>query len=82
MGRGLPVDATVTPAASFKIAQLKGALQANRLPVTDRGYASYRLLADILAAGSSFVARLRGDAAFRGAERRRRPPPPPGWCGT
>jgi hypothetical protein len=44
-------------------------VQANRLYVMDRGYASYRLLADILAAGSSFVARLRGDAAFRGTER-------------
>lgn len=68
VGRGIPVDATVTPAASSEIAQLRGALQANRLYVTDRGYASYRLLADILAAGSSFVARLRGDAVFRGTE--------------
>ncbi len=69
VGRGIPIDATVTPAASSEIAQLQGALQAGRLYVTDRGYASYRLLADILAAGSSFVARLRGDAAYRGAER-------------
>lgn len=69
VGRGIPVDATVTPAASSEVAQLRGAMQANRLYVIDRGYASYRLLADILAAGSSFVARLRGDAAFRGTER-------------
>jgi hypothetical protein len=69
VARGLPVDATVTPAASSEIAQLKGALQAGRVYVTDRGYASYRLLADILAAGSSFVARLRAGAAYRGAER-------------
>lgn len=69
VGRGIPVDATVTPAATSEIAQLKGALRAGRLYVTDRGYASYRLLADILAAGSSFVARLRGDAAFHGPER-------------
>lgn len=68
VGRGIPVDATVTRAASSEIAQLKGTLQAGRLYVTDRGYASYRLLADIVAAGSSFVARLPATAVLRDAE--------------
>ena len=68
VGRGIPVDATVTPAASSEIAQLKGTLMAGRLYVTDRGYASYRLLADIIAAGSSFVTRLQADTTLRDAE--------------
>jgi hypothetical protein len=68
VGRGIPVEGTVTPAASSEIAQLKGTLQAGRLYVTDRGYASYSLMADIIAKGSSFVTRLRADSIFRDAE--------------
>lgn len=68
VGRGIPVDGTVTPAADSEVAQLKGALQPGRLYVTDRGYASYGLMADIIAKGSSFITRLRADAVLRNAE--------------
>ena len=68
VGRGIPVDATITPAASSEIAQLKGALQAGRLYVTDRGYASHNLMAAIIAKGSSFVTRLRADSILRDAQ--------------
>lgn len=74
VARSLPVDATVTPAATSEITQFKTRLQPGRLYVTDRGYASYRLLGDILAAGSSFVARLKQDAVFSLVEER--PPGP------
>jgi len=70
VGRAVPVDATITPAATSEITQFKTRLQPGRLYVTDRGYASYRLLGDILAAGSSFVARLKQDAVFTLAEER------------
>lgn len=70
VGRAVPVEATITPAAESEITQLKGTLQAGRVYVTDRGYASYRLLTAILAAGSSFVARLKQDAVFQVAEER------------
>jgi hypothetical protein len=70
VARGVPVDATVTPAQAAEATQLRQALRPGRLYVLDRGYASYALLADILAAGSSFVARLRDDAAFRVSEDR------------
>jgi len=70
VGRAVPVEATITSAATSEITQLKGTLQAGRLYVTDRGYSSYRLLADILAAGSSFVARLKQDAVFQVDEER------------
>lgn len=68
VGRGIPVDGTVTAAASSEIAQLKGTLQPGRLYVTDRGYASYSLMAAIIAKGSSFVTRLRADSIIRDAE--------------
>lgn len=70
VGRAVPVDATVTPAATSEITQFKTRLQPGRLYVTDRGYASYRLLSDILAADSSFVARLKQDAVFTLTEER------------
>lgn len=68
VGRGVPVAAHVTPAASSEIAAFQAALQPGRLYVTDRGYASYKLLAAIRAAGSSFVARLSNDARFDGED--------------
>src|SRR5262245_33173446 len=62
--KGVPVQAVLTPAAGSEVAQLGKALQAGRLYVQDRGYACYGLLGQILRAGSSFLARLKGDAAF------------------
>jgi hypothetical protein len=62
--KGVPVDATLTPAACSEPGQLRAMLQAGRLYVLDRGYAGYGLFADILQAGSSFLGRLQEDAAF------------------
>jgi Transposase DDE domain len=67
---GVPVDATVTPGACSEPAQLRAMLQPDRLYVIDRGYAGYQLFADILAAGSSFIGRLKEDAAFTVQEER------------
>ena len=62
--KGVPVQATLTPAACSEIAQLEKTLEAGRLYVQDRGYAAYGLLGNILRAGSSFLVRLKEDAAF------------------
>ena len=66
----VPVDATVTPAACSEPDQLRVMLQAGRLYVIDRGYAGYELFADILRAQSSFVGRLKEDAAYTVQEER------------
>jgi Transposase DDE domain len=62
--KGVPRKAALTPAACSEVAELGKALEPGRLYVQDRGYASYRLLGDILRAGSSFIARLKEGAAF------------------
>jgi hypothetical protein len=71
--KGVPVDATLTPAACSEPEQLRAMLQADRLYVTDRGYADYQLLRDILDAGASFVARVKDNTAFIVAQERPRP---------
>jgi Transposase DDE domain len=68
--KGVPVDATLTPAACSEPGQLRAMLQPGRLYVTDRGYADYQLFRDILDAGSSFVARVKDNAAFTALEER------------
>jgi hypothetical protein len=68
--KGVPRDATVTAAASSEPDQLRAALVAGRLYVIDRGYASYQVFRDILDAGSSFLGRLKEDAAFTVQEER------------
>jgi hypothetical protein len=68
--KGVPCDATVTAAASSELTQLQAGLQAGRLYVIDRGYAGYWLFRSILDAGSSFIGRLKEDAAFRVLEER------------
>jgi hypothetical protein len=65
VARGVPVAAAVTAGNEPEVACLRARLQAGRLYVLDRGYAAYRLLGDILAAGSSFVVRLHENAAYR-----------------
>src|SRR5262249_7913372 len=62
--KGVPVRASLTEAACSEVEQMEQALQAGLLYVQDRGYACYRLLGEILHAGSSFIARLKEDAAF------------------
>lgn len=68
--KGVPVDATVTPAACSEIEQLQRTLQSGRLYVVDRGYASYQLFRDMLDAGSSFIGRVKDNTAFTVAEER------------
>jgi Transposase DDE domain len=62
--KAVPCDATVTPGASCEPAQLQALLQAGRLYVLDRGYASYDLFRDVVQAGSSLVARVKDTTAF------------------
>lgn len=68
--KGVPADATLTPAACSETEQLRAMLQGGRLYVLDRGYASYQLFAAILRAGSSFVGRVQEDTAFGGTQER------------
>jgi Transposase DDE domain len=68
--RGVPVETTVTPANSSETAQLRATLQPGRLYVIDRGYADYQLFQDIIDADSSFVGRLRDNAAWEVVEER------------
>jgi hypothetical protein len=68
--KGVPVDATLTPAACSEPDQLRAMLQSGRLYVLDRGYADYQLFRDIREAGSSFVARVKDSTAFTTAEER------------
>ena len=65
-----PADATVTHGNGDERTVLRENLSAGKLYVTDRGYADYGLLAEILDAGSSFVSRLRHDAAYEVLEER------------
>ncbi len=62
--KGVPVDATLTPAACSEGAALAEALQPGRLYVLDRGYADYELFAQIVAAKSSLIARVKDNTAF------------------
>jgi hypothetical protein len=57
--KNVPVDATVSPGKGSEPARLTDSLQSERLYVIDGGYFQYELLARILAAGSSFVARVQ-----------------------
>src|SRR5262245_32792706 len=68
--KGVPAEATLTPAASSEPEQLRITLQPDRLYVLDRGYASYQLFRDILDARSSFVARVKDNTVFAVAEER------------
>ena len=62
--KGVPADATLTPAACSEPAQLQAMLQPGRLYVTDRGYASFKLFDAIVKAGSSFVGRVKDNVRF------------------
>jgi hypothetical protein len=62
--KGVPVDATLTPAACSEGAALADALQPGRLYVLDRGYADYGLFAEVIKAKSSLVARVKDNTAF------------------
>jgi len=62
--KGVPADATITPAASSEHTQLRAMLQPGRLYVLDRGYAGYELFRNVLDADSSLVARVKDNTAF------------------
>lgn len=68
--KGVPCDATLTPAACSEPKQLREMLQKERLYVLDRGYASYELFAQIVDAGSSLVARVKTSTAYAIQEER------------
>jgi hypothetical protein len=68
--KGVPCQATLTPAACSEAAELAQTLQPGRLYVLDRGYASYELFAQIVQAKSSLVARVKDSTAFVPLEER------------
>jgi hypothetical protein len=59
-----PRDASITHASGSETAQLRAMLQPNRLYVIDRGYLSHELYGEIIAAGSSFIGRIKDNAAY------------------
>lgn len=65
-----PIDASVTAASASEKTELRKKLEPDRLYVTDAGYAQYKLFADIIEAGSSFVCRIRDDAVREVIEER------------
>jgi hypothetical protein len=68
--KGVPADATLTPAACSEPAALAAAVQPGRLYVLDRGYADYQLFATIVGANSSLIARVKDNTAFEVQEER------------
>ena len=68
--KSVPVDAVISPAACSEPKHLIENLAAHRLYVTDGGYFQYDLLAAILQAGSSFVARVNPQMAYYAQEER------------
>jgi IS4 transposase len=68
--RGLPGEVALTDGQASESRQLRATLQAGRFYLLDRGYQQYQLLADILAAGSEFVVRLRQSATAETLEER------------
>jgi hypothetical protein len=68
--KGVPCQATLTPAACSETAELAQTLQPGRLYVLDRGYASYELFAQIVQAKSSLVARVKDSTVFVPREER------------
>ncbi len=57
-----PIDVSLTAARASEKTELRKKLQPGRLYVMDAGYAQYKLFADIIDVGSSFVCRIRDDA--------------------
>ena len=60
-----PTSARISDGYACEKADLQARLEPGRLYVLDRGYAKYALLEQIVEAGSSFVCRVRDDAAAR-----------------
>lgn len=68
--KGVPGDATITPAACSEPATLTAMLEPGKLYVCDRGYASFELFRSILDIGSSFIVRVKDDIALHIQEER------------
>jgi len=63
--KGVPADVTVTHGSGSEREQLRQMLQSGRLYVVDRGYADYQLFQDMVDAGSSLIARVQDNVAYR-----------------
>lgn len=68
--KGIPIDASITPAASSEPGELKAMLQPGRLYVLDRGYAGFGLMRSIVDAHSSFIVRVKDNLAYTIREER------------
>jgi hypothetical protein len=72
--RGLPVRIDVTGAGNHgdadERAVLRATLQADRCYVLDRGYAQFALFNAVVAAGSSYVCRVRDNSVYDVVEQR------------
>jgi len=68
--KGVPGDVALSPAACSEPAALTSMLEAGRLYVCDRGYASFGLFRRILDAGSSFIIRMKDDISLHVQEER------------
>ena len=68
--KGVPGDAALSPAAYSEPAALTSMLEAGRLYVCDRGYASFELFRSILDAKSSLIVRVKDDIAVSVKEER------------
>jgi hypothetical protein len=67
---GLPEQVSLTDGQASETQQLRQRLTAHCLYIEDRGFQDYQLCADILAAGSDFVVRLRKSASTQILEER------------
>ncbi len=63
--KGVPVDIEVTDANANEKTALAAKLQPNRVYVTDRGYAKFELLQEIMNMKSSFVCRIRDNSVYK-----------------
>jgi hypothetical protein len=73
--RGIPTRIDVTPNGGGEYderAVLESTIESDRLYVTDRGYAKFLLFNKIVAAGSSYVCRLRDNSVWTTVEERYR----------
>ena len=62
--KGVPVEATVTHGLDGERAELVKTLESNRIYVLDRGYVSYELYSQIIAANSSVIGRVQDNVAY------------------
>jgi Transposase DDE domain len=68
--KGVPIEASVTRGDVSEKSEFRAKLQKGKIYVMDRLYAEYSLFRDILNAGSSFVGRLKDNAAYQVAKER------------